>query len=113
MSEAPGPGPLVALTTVAAEADAERIARSLVEAGLAACVNVVPGVVSFYRWKGTVERDQEWLLVIKTRGERFEELKAALVAQHPYELPELIAMPVAGGSEPYLEWLDSAVNHSK
>jgi periplasmic divalent cation tolerance protein len=105
--------PLVALTTVASEADAERIARSLVDKGLAACVNVVPGVVSFYRWKDGIERDQEWLLVIKTRGERFEELKTALVAEHPYELPELIAMLVVGGHEAYLDWLDCAVNHSE
>jgi periplasmic divalent cation tolerance protein len=95
----------VAVTTVATEADAERIARSLVEKGLAACVNVVPGVVSFYRWKGALERDQELLLVIKTRGERFEALKVALLAEHPYELPELIALPVAGGHEAYLDWL--------
>ncbi len=98
-------GPVVALTTVATEADAERIARSLVEKGLAACVNVVPGVVSFYRWKGALERDQELLLVIKTRGERFEALRAALLAEHPYELPELIALPIAAGHEPYLDWL--------
>jgi periplasmic divalent cation tolerance protein len=102
-------GPLVALTTVATEADAERIARSLVEKGLAACVNVVPGVVSFYRWKDGIERDQEWLLVIKTRGERFEALKTALVAEHPYEVPELVALPIAAGHQPYLDWLDSSV----
>ena len=102
-------GPLVAFTTVANQDDAERIARSLVEKGLAACVNVVPGVLSFYRWKGALERDQEWLLVIKTRGERFEALRTALVAEHPYELPELIALPIAAGHQPYLDWLQSSV----
>ena len=105
--------PLVAMTTVATQEDAERIARSLVEKSLAACVNVVPGVVSFYRWKGALERDQEWLLVIKTRGERFEALKTALIAEHPYELPELIATIVVGGHQPYLEWLDCTLNHSE
>jgi len=94
-------GPVVALSTVATAEDAERIARSLVEKGVAACVNVVPGVVSFYRWKGRLERDAEVLLVIKTRGERFEALKAALLAEHPYEVPELVALPIAGGHERY------------
>lgn len=102
-------GPVVALSTVATAEDAERIARSLVEKGVAACVNVVPGVVSFYRWKGRLERDAEVLLVIKTRGERFEQLKAALLAEHPYEVPELVALPIAGGHERYLEWLEDSV----
>jgi periplasmic divalent cation tolerance protein len=102
-------GPVVALSTVATAEDAERIARSLVEKGVAACVNVVPGVVSFYRWKGKLERDAEMLLVIKTTGERFEALKAALLAEHPYEVPELIALPVAAGHERYLEWLADSV----
>ena len=102
-------GPLVALSTVATAEDAERIARSLVEKGVAACVNVVPGVVSFYRWKGRLERDAEVLLVIKTRGERFEDLKAALLAEHPYEVPELVALSIAAGHERYLEWLADSV----
>ena len=102
-------GPLVALSTVASADDAERIARSLVEKGVAACVNVVPGVVSFYRWKGKLERDGEVLLVIKTTGDRFEDLKAALLAEHPYELPELVALPIAAAHQPYLDWLATSV----
>lgn len=102
-------GPVVALSTVATSEDAERIARSLVEKGVAACVNVVPGVVSFYRWKGQLERDAELLLVIKTLGERLEALKAALLAEHPYEVPELVALPIAAGHAPYLEWLADSV----
>lgn len=98
-------GPLVVLSAVGSTDDAERIARSLVETGLAACVNLVPGVVSFYRWKGKLERDAEVLLLVKTTGERFEDLKTALVAQHPYELPEVLAVPISAGHEPYLEWL--------
>lgn len=101
---------LVAFSTVAAATDAERIATVLVERGLAACVNVVPGVVSIYRWKGAVERELEVLLVIKTRAERFEALREALVSLHPYEVPELIALPVAAGHPPYLAWLDEAVH---
>lgn len=102
-------GPIVALSTVANAEDAERLARSLVEKGFAACVNVVPAVVSVYRWKGRVEREAEVLLLIKTSGERFEDLKAALLAEHPYEVPELIALPITAGSERYLEWLAASV----
>jgi periplasmic divalent cation tolerance protein len=101
---------LVALSTVATAADAERIATVLVERGLAACVNVVPGVVSIYRWKGAVERELEVLMVIKTRADRFEALREALVSLHPYEVPELIALPVEAGHPPYLAWLDEAVH---
>jgi len=99
---------LVAFSTVGKAEDAERLARALVERGLAACVNVLPGVVSVYRWKGAVQRDEELLLVIKTRGESFPALREALVELHPYELPELIAVQIAGGYEPYLDWLDAS-----
>lgn len=100
---------VVALSTVAKAEDAERIARALVERRLAACVNVLPGVASFYRWKGEVCRDDELLLVIKTRAERLAALREALVALHPYELPELVALPVESGHPPYLAWLDEGV----
>lgn len=102
-------GRLVALSTVGSAEDADRIARALVERELAACVNVVPGVVSVYRWKGAVERDEERLLVIKTRSARLAELRRALVDLHPYEVPELVALPVVAGHAPYLAWLDEAV----
>jgi periplasmic divalent cation tolerance protein len=101
---------VVALTTVASAEDAERIARALVERRLAACVNVVPGVVSHYRFKGELVRDEERLLVIKTRGERLEALRTALVELHPYELPELVALEITAGHEPYLAWLDESVS---
>ena len=83
---------LVVLSTVQGAEDAERIARALVERGLAACVNIVPGVTSVYRWKGAIECEPERLLVIKTRAQRFEALRQELVALHPYELPEVIAL---------------------
>ena len=98
----------VVLSTCPAD-QATRLSRALLEERLVACVNVVPGVVSFYRWKGRLERDAEVLLVIKTRGERFEELKAALLAEHPYEVPELVALEVKGGHQRYLEWLEDSV----
>jgi periplasmic divalent cation tolerance protein len=101
---------VVAFSTVAKAADAERIARVLVERRLAACVNVVPGVVSVYRWKGDVCRDEELLLVIKTRAERLPALREALVALHPYEVPELVALPIESGHPPYLDWLDESVS---
>jgi len=101
---------LVALSTVASLEDAERIARALVERRLAACVNVVPGLTSIYAWKGAVETERELLLVIKTRRQRFEELRAALVELHPYEVPELIALPVEAGHAPYLDWLQASTD---
>jgi periplasmic divalent cation tolerance protein len=101
---------VVALSTVGKAEDAERIARALVERRLAACVNVVPGVGSFYRWKGEVCRDEEWLLVVKTREEKLDALREALVALHPYELPELVALPIEAGHAPYLAWLDEGVS---
>ena len=103
-------GRVVALTTVATAEDGERIARALVERRLAACVSVVPGVVSVYRFKGEVCRDEERLLVVKTRAERLPALIEALVALHPYELPELVALPVVAGHEPYLAWIDESVS---
>jgi periplasmic divalent cation tolerance protein len=100
---------VVVLSTVATSADADRIAGALVERRLAACVNVVPGVVSVYRWKGAVQREGELLLVVKTRSEKLEALKEALTELHPYDVPELLALPVADGLAPYLAWLDDAV----
>jgi periplasmic divalent cation tolerance protein len=100
---------IVVLSTVGNAEDADRIARALVERRLAACVNVVPGLVSIYRWKGAVERDEERLLVIKTRRERLDALRAAIVSLHPYEVPEILALPVEAGSPAYLAWLDESV----
>jgi periplasmic divalent cation tolerance protein len=100
---------LLVLTTVARAEDAERIAEELVGRRLAACVNVLPGVRSIYRWKGAVERDEERLLLVKTRADRYEALREALLALHPYEVPELVAVPIERGSEAYLRWLDESV----
>lgn len=99
---------LVALSTAPSAEVAEQLARALVERGLAACVNVLPGVTSFYRWRGQLQRDAECLLVIKTRGERLDELRAALAQLHPYEVPELVALPIEAGLPAYLDWLDES-----
>jgi periplasmic divalent cation tolerance protein len=103
-------GRVVALSTVGSAEEADRLARALVERRLAACVNVVPGVVSHYRWQGELQRDEERLLVIKTRAERIEALRDALRELHPYELPELVAFEISAGSPEYLKWLDEGVS---
>jgi periplasmic divalent cation tolerance protein len=84
---------------------AESLARALVEEGLAACVNVLPGVRSFYRWEGRFETAGELLLLVKTRADRAAKLAARVRELHPYELPEVLELPVAGGSPAYLEWV--------
>lgn len=97
---------VVLLTAPDAEV-AGRIARALVEERLAACVNVVPGVRSVYRWEGAVQDDAEQLLVAKTRADRCGALAARVEALHPYELPEVLVLPVSGGSQRYLDWVVS------
>lgn len=100
---------IVVLTTCASAEEGEKIARALVEQRLAACVNVVAGVRSFYRWKGVVEDSSEWLLLIKSRRDLFAQLRAALESAHSYEVPEIVALPIIDGSPAYLNWLDAEV----
>lgn len=101
--------PCIVLTTVGAGFDARPLARSLVERRLAACVNIVPAVTSVYRWKDAVETDDEQLLIVKTADERIEELREALFAQHPYDVPEFVVLPIEAIEGPYREWLLEAV----
>ena len=89
--------------------EAAGFARTLVEEGLATCINLLPGVRSTYRWEGKVATDVEALLLIKTTAARFEALKARLLELHPYELPELIAVPVDRGHDAYLDWVRAGV----
>jgi periplasmic divalent cation tolerance protein len=96
---------LVVLVTAPGAEEAARIARALVEERLAACGNVVPGLRSIYRWQGAVHEDAEALLVLKTTRDRFEALRARVLALHPYEVPEVVALPVEAGSASYLEWI--------
>jgi periplasmic divalent cation tolerance protein len=100
---------VLVLSAVGTREEAERIAQALVDERLAACVNVVPGVVSVYRWKGSVQRDDELLLVIKTQAEAVEALRARLIALHSYELPEVVVLAIAGGHPPYLDWIAEGV----
>jgi periplasmic divalent cation tolerance protein len=85
--------------------EARRLARALVDRRVAACVNLVPGVRSVYRWKGRVEEARETLLVIKTAASRVPDLLAAVRELHPYDVPEGIALPVVAGLAPYLRWV--------
>ena len=96
---------LVVLNTCPDLATAERIATTLVEERLAACVNRVTGVASTYRWQGEVQHGNEILLLIKTTGERFDAVRERIVALHPYELPEIVAVDVARGLPAYLDWI--------
>ena len=96
---------VIALTTFPANGDVDAFARTLVEERLAACVNVLPGVRSIYRWKGAVEEASEVMLVAKTRASRAAALAARVRALHPYELPEVLALPVTDGSRAYLRWV--------
>ncbi|HJT98150.1 MAG TPA: divalent-cation tolerance protein CutA [Rhodanobacteraceae bacterium] len=99
---------LIVYCTVPDADVADRLARSLVEERLAACVNRLPGVVSTYAWQGEIRRDAELLLLIKTTRARFEALAARIVALHPYELPEIVAVDAALGLPGYLDWIESA-----
>jgi len=96
----------IVLTACPDKACAERIARALVEEGLAACVNILPPMRSIYRWKGKVGDATEQLLVIKSTVARFPAIRDRLRTLHPYELPEIIAVPIADGLPEYLAWLN-------
>lgn len=89
---------------------AERIGSALVEERLAACANVLDGVTSIYRWKGSVEKEREALMVLKTTSEAVERLRLRLVELHPYDVPEVLALGVHDGHEPYLDWVRAAVS---
>ena len=95
---------VVLVTAPDAETGA-RIARTLVEERLIACANLVPGIRSIYRWEGQVADEAEVLLVLKTRASRCAAVAARVKALHPYALPEVVALPVVAGSEPYLDWV--------
>jgi periplasmic divalent cation tolerance protein len=99
---------IIVITNAPDRAIAEKIARALVEQKLAACVNILAGCSSVYRWQGKVETADEVPLLVKTRGEIYAEVEAAIKSLHPYELPEIVAVPVAHGSSEYLEWINAS-----
>lgn len=104
---------IVVLIAAANRAEAARLAEMLVGAGLAACVQILPPMDSVYRWKGTIERATEVLLIAKTARSKFEEVDREVRAHHSYETPEIIALPVTASSAPYLEWLITSIDSKK
>ncbi len=100
---------IVILCTAPDDAAAQSLADGLVEAGLAACVNAIPGVTSTYRWQGKIERDTETQLLIKTRRERFDEVASWISSHHPYDVPEIVALDAENVSESYAKWLAGVV----
>ncbi len=97
---------IVVLSTCATAEEAGRIARKLVEKRLAACVNVLAGAHSVFRWRGAIEETSEWLLIIKCRRDLFGELRAEIERLHSYEVPEVLALAVVDGSQAYLGWME-------
>ncbi|MDB5761303.1 MAG: cutA [Herminiimonas sp.] len=96
---------ILVLTNMPDASTAEGLARHLVEQGLAACVNRLPGVQSIYRWQGEIEEASEVTLLIKTTKRRYAELEAAIKALHPYQVPEIIALSIVEGLPQYLDWI--------
>lgn len=96
---------LMAMTNVPDETNARTMARALIDARLAACVNILPGVESVYRWRGTVEEASEVTLLVKTTRRHYPQLQQVILAAHPYDLPEVIAWPLTEGYPPYLHWV--------
>jgi periplasmic divalent cation tolerance protein len=104
---------LIEIRITAPDAEvADRIARRLVEDGLAACVQQLPGMTSTYVWDGQVERATEVLLLVKTTGESFDAVCAAVAAIHPYDVPEILAVPVSAALRSYAAWVEDSVRHS-
>ena len=99
------PEAIVVLCTVPLDFDAEGLAKELVERSLAACVQVGSDVTSLYKWKGVLEKSEERLLLIKSRPDLFGAIEAAIKATHPYEVPEIVALPISAGHAPYLRWV--------
>lgn len=88
---------------------AKKLANQIVDEGLAACVNIVPGVISVYKWQGQKEQDSEVILFLKTTQDKVEALKDFVFREHPYELPELIAVPIKDGLSGYLDWISASL----
>lgn len=101
---------IIALNTCPDTVTASKLANILVENRLAACVNILPAVTSVYRWQGKIEQDNEVLLIIKTRRDRFSALETLIRSHHPYELPEIVAVPIDTGLKDYLNWIDESLD---
>ena len=102
---------LMVLTTMPDAASAERLATRLLEAGLAACVNIGPEMLSLYEWEGELQRGREVQLTIKTAATRYAELEEAISRSHPYDVPEILAVPVTNGLPAYLDWVKQCTSN--
>jgi periplasmic divalent cation tolerance protein len=100
---------ILALSTCPKE-NAHDISKALVESGKCACVNVIPGVTSVFRWKGSIEINEECILVIKSEEGLEDDLRSLLLKMHPYETPEFIVLKIESGSQPYLEWISASIS---
>jgi periplasmic divalent cation tolerance protein len=104
-------GENIQITTTAGDVKtAEKIADHLVDRKLAACVQIAGPVRSVYRWKGNVEKTEEWQVIIKTRKDLYADIEAAIREAHPYEVPEIIALPIVKGGKDYLKWIKDSTN---
>jgi periplasmic divalent cation tolerance protein len=102
-----GDGQIVVLVTTESKESAREIARALLQGRKAACVSILPEVESHFWWQGALDHAREALLILKTRASLLEEVVAAVKAAHPYDVPEVIALPIVGGNPEYLRWLDA------
>jgi periplasmic divalent cation tolerance protein len=107
--EVPASDYVVVLTTLDSVAEARRLVHQLVEQRVIACGTVLPGATSVYRWRGDVTEENEVVVIMKTMRDRWDALREAVAEHHPYEVPELLALPVAAGLEAYLAWLSEEV----
>lgn len=103
---------LLVLTTCPSDQVAKDLANEIIDAKLAACVNIVPKIISVYEWQGQKEQSDESLLLIKSTQEESERLQAFIAREHPYELPEVIAVPICGGLPDYLAWISDSLGKS-
>jgi periplasmic divalent cation tolerance protein len=101
---------ILVLSNCGSEEEARRVARALVEARVAACVNIVAGVHSVYHWEGSIQEGSEWMLIIKSTRALFDSLAAELRRIHSYQVPEVLAIPVVDGDQDYLAWIDREIS---
>jgi periplasmic divalent cation tolerance protein len=97
--------PVLLYTTFPSVVEAEQAGRKLVEAGLAACVNVIPGMRSIYRWEGKIEQAEEVVMIVKSRASNAEKITGAIKAAHTHDNPAILVLPILGGSQPFIDWI--------